>query len=80
MQFDNRWNWKGESDLEMVDGTSPVRVASIPREQLQAVFTSAEIRDMLACEQGQPFTRQNIYRARAKYAKFERLFGYKIKV
>ena len=55
-------------------------VSSIAKEKLEAVFTQAEIRDMLACEQSAPYTRQNLYRARAKYEKFEKLFGIKIDI
>lgn len=55
-------------------------ISSISREMLEAVFTQAEIRDMLACEKGGHYTRQNIYRARAKFERFERLFGIRIRI
>jgi hypothetical protein len=35
---------------------------------------------MAACQEGRPYTRQNLYRARAKYERFERLFGIKLDV
>jgi len=35
---------------------------------------------MIACQEGSPYTRQNIYRARTKYEKFENLFGIKIDI
>ena len=78
MRYDRQWNWQGDSDLEIV--REKVGVSTIGKEKLEAVFTQAEIRDMMACQQGLPYTRQNIYRARAKYEKFEKLFGIKIDV
>ncbi|MFZ2470320.1 MAG: hypothetical protein WAW52_00105 [Methanothrix sp.] len=78
MRYDRQWNWQGDYDLEIC--TEKVIVSSIAKEKLDAVFTQAEIRDMLACQQGLPYTRQNLYRARAKYEKFETLFGIKIDV
>jgi len=78
MRYDLQWNWQGDSDLEIC--TEKVSVSTIGKEKLEAVFTQAEIRDMLACQQGLPYTRQNIYRARARYEKFEKLFGIKIDV
>jgi hypothetical protein len=78
MRYDRQWNWQGDSSLEIV--TEKVSVSSIAKEKLDAVFTQAEVRDMLACQQGLPYTRQNLYRARAKYEKFEKLFGIKIDV
>lgn len=81
MRYDLQWNWLGDQELQISakeKGTSSI--SSVEREKLEAVFTSAEIRDMLACESGQPFTRQNLYRARAKYEKFEKLFGIKINI
>ncbi len=78
MRYDMDWNWLGDQDLQMT--AKEGSISSLSKEQLEAVFTSAEIRDMLACERGQPYTRQNIYRARAKYEKFEKLFGIKINI
>jgi NMD protein affecting ribosome stability and mRNA decay len=78
MRYDRQWNWQGDSALEII--TEKVSVSSIAKEKLDAVFTQAEVRDMLACQQGLPYTRQNLYRARAKYEKFEKLFGIKIDV
>ncbi|MFA6372393.1 MAG: hypothetical protein WCW68_07195 [Methanothrix sp.] len=78
MRYDRQWNWQGDYDLEICK--EKVNVSSITKEKLEAVFTQAEIRDMLACQQGLPYTRQNLYRARAKYEKFETLFGIKIDV
>jgi len=57
-----------------------VKVADLPREKLDAFFTPAEIRDMIACQEGSPYVRQNIYRARTKYERFEKLFGIKIDI
>jgi hypothetical protein len=76
LQYDRQWRWLQDGDLEM--RKEEVRICDIAREKLEVVFTAAEIRDMAACQQGQPYTRQNLYRARAKYEKFERLFGIKI--
>jgi len=78
MCYDRQWNWQGDYDLEIC--AEKVSVASIAKEKLEAVFTQAEIRDMMACQQGLPYTRQNLYRARAKYEKFEKLFSIKIDV
>ena len=78
MRYDRQWNWLGDQDLKIC--TEKVSVSSIAKEKLEAVFTQAEIRDMLACQQGLPYTRQNLYRARAKYEKFEKLFGIKIDI
>jgi hypothetical protein len=76
--YGSDWNWLGDQELE----SSPEfkSISSLPREQLEAVFTPAEIRTLEACEQGKPYTRQNLYRARAKYEKFEKLFGVKLKL
>jgi hypothetical protein len=78
MCYDRQWNWQGDHDLEIC--TEKVSVSTIAKEKLEAVFTQAEIRDMMACQQGLPYTRQNLYRARAKYENFEKLFGIKIDV
>jgi hypothetical protein len=78
MRYDLEWNWLDDSELEIC--AEATFISSISREKLEAVFTRAEIRDMEACEKGQPFTRQNLYRARAKYDRFEKLFGIKIKI
>ena len=78
MCYDRQWNWQGDYDLEIC--TEKVSVSSIAKEKLEAVFTQAEIRDMIACQQGLPYTRQNLYRARAKYEKFEKLFGINIDI
>jgi hypothetical protein len=78
MRYDRQWNWLEDLDLEIC--SEKVSVSSIAKEKLVVVFTPAEIRDMLACQQGLPYTRQNLYRARAKYEKFEKLFGIKIDI
>ncbi|MGV8126927.1 MAG: hypothetical protein ACP5PV_06935 [Methanothrix sp.] len=76
LQYDRQWRWLQDGDLEIKK--EEVRICDIAREKLETVFTAAEIRDLAACQEGQPYTRQNLYRARAKYEKFERLFGIKI--
>ena len=78
LRYDKEWTWLG--DLELQITREKISISAIPREKLEAVFTQAEIRDMLACQQGMSYTRQNVYRARAKYDKFEKLFGIKIDV
>jgi len=81
MRYDLQWNWLGDQELQMSAKEKALSsISSIEKEKLEAVFTSAEIRDLLACEQGQPFTRQNLYRARAKYEKLEKLFGIRLKL
>jgi hypothetical protein len=55
-----------------------VVVSTLPSQMLSDVFTKAEIRDMIACEEGRPFVRQNLYRARAKYQLFKERFGIEI--
>lgn len=76
IQFDLNWNWLG--DQELVVSAEQKSISMLPREKLEAVFTPAEIRDMEAFERGEPYVRQNLYRARAKYDRFEKLFGVKI--
>jgi hypothetical protein len=78
MCYDRQWNWQGDYELEICK--EKVSVSTIAKEKLEAVFTQAEIRDMIACQQDLPYTRQNLYRARAKYEKFEKIFGIKIDV
>ena len=82
MRYDDEWKWLDDLSLEMSAKMTakPGGISTLPKEKLEAVFTPAEIRDMLAFEQGKPYTRQNLYRARAKYEKFEKLFGIKIKL
>jgi hypothetical protein len=76
MCFDPKWNWLGDRELHV--SSDEVSVSSIDKEKLESVFTAAEIRDMLSCERGLPYVRQNLYRARSKYDKFEKLFGIKL--
>ncbi len=78
MAYDHEWSWVGDQELLIYEELGAVQ--SIPREKLEAVFTAAEIRDMLACERGESYTRQNLYRARAKFDRFEKLFGIKLKL
>ncbi len=82
IRYDTEWKWLDDQTLEMSAkmATKPGGISTLPKEKLEAVFTPAEIRDMMAYEQGKPYTRQNLYRARAKYEKFEKLFGIKIKL
>ena len=81
------WSWEGDFDLELAEAHQSAKaeikttsISGVSRELLEAVFTSAELRDMERCERGEPYTRQNLYRARAKYEKFERLFGVRIDI
>ena len=76
MCYDQKWNWREDRDLQI--SLDEVSVSSIDKEKLESVFTAAEIRDMLSCEHGLPYVRQNLYRARAKYDRFEKLFGLKL--
>ncbi len=78
MHFDSSWNWLGDQGLEI--SSEKKSISTIPREKLEVVFTPAEIRDMEAYERGDPYVRQNLYRARAKYDRFEKLFGVKIEL
>lgn len=78
MCYDREWKWQGDYDLEIC--MEKAIVSSIAREKLEAVFTQAEIRDMIACQQGLPYTRQNLYRARAKYERFKKLFSIEIDI
>jgi len=78
MQYDQEWNWR--QDLPLTISRKPTRVSELPKEQLEAVFTQAEVRDMLACEEGRPYVRQNLYRARAKFELFEQKFHFQIKL
>lgn len=78
MRYDRQWNWLGDMDLQAAPEN--VAASALRKEMLEAVFTAAEIRDMLACEKGEAYVRQNLYRARAKYEKFEKLFGIKLDI
>jgi hypothetical protein len=78
IRYDKRWNWLGDLELQIIQ--EKAGISELSREKLEAVFTQAEIRDMLACQQGLPYVRQNVYRARTKYEKFEKLFGIKIDI
>jgi len=89
MCYDLEWKWLEDADLLAIEDAGAARdepvndkvdISSISKDMLEAVFTQAEIRDMLACQQGRPYTRQNLYRARAKYDKFAKLFGMRIDV
>jgi hypothetical protein len=78
LRYDKEWNWLGDLELQTIQ--EKAGIGELSREKLEAVFTQAEIRDMLACQQGLPYVRQNVYRARAKYERFEKLFGIKIDI
>ena len=78
MRYDRQWKWLGDSDLQV--GPEKIAASTISKEMLEAVFTAAESRDMLAGERGEPYVRQNVYRARAKCEKFEKLFGIKLDI
>ncbi len=78
MCYDLEWNWQGDQELQI--SAKKEGISTLSREMLEAVFTNAEIRDMLACEQGMPFVRQNLYRARTKYDRFEKLFGIRLSI
>ncbi len=87
IRFDKSWSWEGDYDLEAAepapstgDASKTSSIFDLPREELETVFTPAELRDMERCKRGEPYTRQNLYRARAKYEKFERLFGVKLDI
>ena len=86
-RYDSSWSWEGDFDLEAAEAVGSEKeeaktssISNIPREELEAVFSPAELRDMERCESGEAYTRQNLYRARAKYEKFERLFGVRIDI
>lgn len=90
IEYGPDWGWRQDRpffeaprESKAPEGTTEgcaalVRVSDLPKEMLNAVFTKAEIRDMIACQDGLPFVRQNLYRARAKYGRFERLFKIKL--
>jgi hypothetical protein len=86
-RYDSSWSWEEDLGLEVAEPERSAKkepkttsIYDLPREQLEAVFTPAELRDMERCERGEAYTRQNLYRARAKYEKFERLFGVRIAI
>jgi hypothetical protein len=86
-RYDPSWSWEEDLDLEAAEQERSAKedsktssISDLPKEQLEAVFTPAELRDMERCEKGEAYTRQNLYRARAKYGKFERLFGVRIDI
>lgn len=84
MVYGEDWSWI--EDLPLVveaegdAAKASLRVSEVPRERLEVVFTPAEIRDMIAFQEGRPYVRQNLYRARAKLDRFERLFGVRIEL
>lgn len=78
IRFDLEWGWLGDHDLELARETKSISV--LPKEQLEAVFSPGELKTLEAVEQGKPYLRQSLYRARAKFEKFEKLFGLKIKL
>jgi len=81
MRYDLGWSWLGDTELNSIEPSTKSKfasISSIPREKLEVVFTPAELRDMESFERGEPYTRQNLYRARSKFEKFEKLFGVKI--
>lgn len=86
MVYGEDWSWIEDMPLvvEEAEGHSTakasLRVSEVPQERLEVVFTPAEIRDMIAFQEGRPYVRQNLYRARAKLDRFERLFGIRIEL
>lgn len=86
MVYGEDWSWIEDMPLvvDEAKGHKPartsLRVSEVPQERLEVVFTPAEIRDMIAFQEGGPYVRQNLYRARAKLERFERLFGVRIEL
>lgn len=86
MVYGDDWSWIEDLPLvvDEVEGHATarvsLRVSEVPQERLEVVFTPAEIRDMIAFQEGRPYVRQNLYRARAKLERFERLFGVRIEL
>lgn len=78
ISYDDDWGWLGDTDLEISTGQK--RLSEMSREQLEIVFSPGEIKAMEATERREEVSRQNLYRARAKYDKFERLFGVRIRI
>jgi len=79
IKYDRSWEWQSDSAAEVIE-PRPTSLSSLSREQLDAVFSPAELKAMEACERGETYVRQNLSRARAKYDKFERLFGQKMEI
>jgi hypothetical protein len=84
MVYGEDWSWIEDLPLMVAAeghaAKASLRVSEVPRERLEVVFTPAEIRDMIAFQEGRPYVRQNLYRARAKLDRFERLFGARIEL
>ncbi len=82
MVYSDDWSWIEDRPLSIEEQNrrSTLKVSEVPLERLEVVFTPAEIRDMLAFQEGRPYLRQNIYRAKAKLDRFERLFGIRIEL
>jgi hypothetical protein len=78
ISYDDDWRWLEDADLEI--GADQKSILEMSREQLEVVFSPGEIKAMEAVERGEVVSRQNLYRARAKYDKFERLFGIRIRI
>ena len=54
MRYDRQWKWLGDSDLQV--GPEKIAASTISKEMLEAVFTAAEIRDMLPVRGASPMS------------------------
>jgi len=59
---------------------TPKELEMIPKEQLEAVFSSTEIEAIFHKAKNEKNVRQYYHRARMKYEKFEKIFGIKINI
>jgi len=78
ISYADDWRWLEDADLEI--GAGQQSISEMSREQLEVVFSPGEIKAMEATESGEEVPRNNLCRARAKYDKFERLFGIRIRI
>jgi hypothetical protein len=75
LRFKSNWDWVSDETLELTQN-----LREIPLERLESVFSPSELEAMFARSEGRPYTRQNLFRARKKYNKFEKLFGIKLEL
>lgn len=81
--YDSKWNWMDEVSISLL----PIRVLitnsivddlerleKISIEKLEAVFSKGEIEALFASAKHETPIRQYLYRARRKYALFEKIF------
>ena len=83
--YNTDWIWLDEITIshfysESTNNASFKLLNSIPMNQLQTIFSPAEVNAMFARAKGAECVRQYLYNARKKYGTFEEVFGITINV